>query len=49
MKLDNQLLKCDRCGSLIPKDPEDTNFPLMLAVKDEIWEKNWRKKRNYLP
>lgn len=39
MKLDNQLLKCDRCGSLIPKDPEDTNFPLMLAVKDEIWEK----------
>ena len=28
---------CDLCGSIVPKDPEDNNTPLMLIVKDNIW------------
>ena len=41
--------KCDKCGKLIPHDPEYyTETPLMLVVKDEIWKKIWGNKKGFL-
>lgn len=36
---------CNHCGSIIPKDPENNDLPLMLVVKDDIWEKLVKEKR----
>ena len=33
-----KIFKCDHCGSIIPKDPENNDLPLMLMVRDDIWE-----------
>jgi hypothetical protein len=32
-----KIFKCDHCGSIIPKDPEINDLPLMLMVRDDIW------------
>lgn len=34
-----KIFRCNHCGSIIPKDPENNDLPLMLMVKDDIWEK----------